>query len=144
MTTRFDPPADEVLSPVECIAVVARAFWNEGTHGRTWSELTVSADDGDVAATAQQATFMRFARALVDTVLRQMAVVRHRNPLSDAERQRTAEAALRMHREGPPTLREHQVTKLDGYDQIGASVFGKQYEPAMRAYAREIARLSES
>lgn len=87
ITARFDPPSSGKLSHVECVAAAARAAWAMNQQSPTWSELNEQADQKQEAALVAQSEYMRAVRPVIDKYERHCAGIRHRNPLSNRERQ---------------------------------------------------------
>lgn len=148
--TRFNATVETARSPVEAVAVAARALFTELYPLESWDELTGQADQSMTPALARQAVFMRAARAGVDAYGRAAAAIRHQNPLSQGERQRVAQVWMQIvaSPDAPGLRRAAKLAgaQLDRYDKTlsGRLITGGRgaVSVMVRDYSRVMARLT--
>lgn len=87
--TYFSATAETARTHMEVLAVCGAYLFEQMSPGtRSWSDLTRLANEKHMPALAEQAAWMRAARAGINLYARRTAGIRHKNPLSGPEGQR--------------------------------------------------------
>ncbi|MBK8199223.1 MAG: hypothetical protein IPK75_12740 [Acidobacteria bacterium] len=150
MTIEYRATAETARTVIEATAAAARALFETLYPSESWDELSGLADLKQTPALARQAVFMRAARFGCDAYARLAAGIRHRNPLSQGERQRTGQVwtSVILTPEARPLRQAGNVaaTHIQRYDPTAAALAatgGRGAVTAMiRDYSIALARLS--
>ncbi len=102
---KFDPPDDHVCTPLELVAVAARAIYDGQGHAVSWSQVSKSADAKVLSSLKLQSSYMQAARRLIDLVSRFHAKVPLTGPLNTEARA----AIARIQQALPEALKDRRT-----------------------------------